>query len=462
MAIERNKWRIIISFSIIFGWVMSLPYEGPVLFAMADAKGIDGDLVNTFTVFSHFAGLLSGQLFSKNIRHAKCIGNIGFGIVLFSSLMLPFTQSDVWFYIIPLEAFVTGIIIASFAHLIFNHIPHEDRRHVAAQLLICGNLELILAHILANNIGAMPAFAAITLLLGAGWFAFYRIEQPEDGKAKRLMLVKPSRQTAHVHVGKYWIFFLFIFIITLNSGIMFSVIYPYFESFTLLTSLYTNVPYIAAIFVLSYMVKANKFQFLYTGLALWGVTFILFALTGQTASAFIMICTVMLAACGIFDLFWWHVMITNFDSVENPAALFGTGLALNVFGVWVGSLFGMRLMAAGVEKTYLSLVGIGIVFLCLVIVYPLNRRLSEFLENNEFLFALSTRETVEPVDKREEVKDLLTQREFEVFELLVAGKTVAEISQSLYISPHTTKSHNRNIYKKLEVANRVELYKKYV
>jgi DNA-binding NarL/FixJ family response regulator len=116
----------------------------------------------------------------------------------------------------------------------------------------------------------------------------------------------------------------------------------------------------------------------------------------------------------------------------------------------------------GVDKMTLSLVGIGIVFLCLVIVYPLNRRLSEFLENNEFVFVNALKDPEKAEDKIDEVKAVLTRREFEVFELLVSGMTDAEISKSLYISPHTTKSHNRNIYKKLEVANRIELYEKYI
>jgi DNA-binding CsgD family transcriptional regulator len=465
MTQDDNKWRIIISFSILFGWVMSLPYEGPVLFALADMKGINGDLVNTVTVFSHFAGLFLSQFFVKDVKRAKQVGQLGLGAVLLSSMLLPFTHSREWFLIIPFDAFLAGVVITAFAYLIFKGIPHDERRPIAAMLLIFGNLELILAHILANNIGAMPAFAVITLLLGYGWFQFSRIDIRDMEKSavkKRLTLVEPESCHPFVPMRQYWIFFLFIFIITINSGIMFSVIYPYFESFPLLTSLYTNVPYIGAIYVLSKLVKTNKFQYLYIGLAMWGVTFILFALTGQTAVAFVVICTIMLAACGIFDLFWWHTMITNFDSVENPAGLFGTGLAINVFGVWSGSLLGMHLMSMGVDKMTLSLVGIGIVFLCLVIVYPLNRRLSEFLENNEFVFVNALKDPEKAEDKIDEVKAVLTRREFEVFELLVSGMTDAEISKSLYISPHTTKSHNRNIYKKLEVANRIELYEKYI
>lgn len=51
----------------------------------------------------------------------------------------------------------------------------------------------------------------------------------------------------------------------------------------------------------------------------------------------------------------------------------------------------------------------------------------------------------------------LTQREREVLQLLGNGHTRQEISNRLFISFNTVKKHIENIYKKLEVANRVDL-----
>lgn len=55
----------------------------------------------------------------------------------------------------------------------------------------------------------------------------------------------------------------------------------------------------------------------------------------------------------------------------------------------------------------------------------------------------------------------LTLREREVLDLLAQGISNKEISQKLFISVETVKSHIKNIYKKLEVKNRVEAVKKY-
>lgn len=50
----------------------------------------------------------------------------------------------------------------------------------------------------------------------------------------------------------------------------------------------------------------------------------------------------------------------------------------------------------------------------------------------------------------------LSDREFEVLELVAQGKTNREIAEKLFLSPNTIKSHVSNIYRKLDVARRPE------
>ena len=51
----------------------------------------------------------------------------------------------------------------------------------------------------------------------------------------------------------------------------------------------------------------------------------------------------------------------------------------------------------------------------------------------------------------------LTEREEEVLDLLVAGRSVPYISEKLMVSANTVKTHVRHIYAKLDVHNRQEL-----
>ena len=50
----------------------------------------------------------------------------------------------------------------------------------------------------------------------------------------------------------------------------------------------------------------------------------------------------------------------------------------------------------------------------------------------------------------------LTQREKEILKAIIDGRSNKEISDALFISIETVKSHIKSIYQKLQVRNRVE------
>lgn len=54
------------------------------------------------------------------------------------------------------------------------------------------------------------------------------------------------------------------------------------------------------------------------------------------------------------------------------------------------------------------------------------------------------------------MEEKLTEREKMVLKELVAGKSNPEIAESLVITIHTVKIHLENIYRKLNVHNRVQ------
>ena len=52
----------------------------------------------------------------------------------------------------------------------------------------------------------------------------------------------------------------------------------------------------------------------------------------------------------------------------------------------------------------------------------------------------------------------LTERESEILVLLAQGHASAELSEMLFISPNTVRTHIHNMYRKLGVASREELF----
>ncbi len=67
-------------------------------------------------------------------------------------------------------------------------------------------------------------------------------------------------------------------------------------------------------------------------------------------------------------------------------------------------------------------------------------------------------EALEHIDNQEEVS--LSQRETEVLEQLGKGLSYTKIAENLYVSPSTVRKHIENIYKKLQVHNKLEAVKK--
>lgn len=55
------------------------------------------------------------------------------------------------------------------------------------------------------------------------------------------------------------------------------------------------------------------------------------------------------------------------------------------------------------------------------------------------------------------ILEVLSQREFEVFRLLAEGRSVNDIAEVLSLSPKTVGTHHTNIKQKLEVSNSAEL-----
>lgn len=51
----------------------------------------------------------------------------------------------------------------------------------------------------------------------------------------------------------------------------------------------------------------------------------------------------------------------------------------------------------------------------------------------------------------------LSQREKEIFEVLLKGLSYKEIADQHFISVNTVKTHTKNIYLKLGIKNRIEL-----
>jgi DNA-binding CsgD family transcriptional regulator len=253
---------------------------------------------------------------------------------------------------------------------------------------------------------------------------------------------------------------MFSTILTINSGLMYEVINPAFAHLTTLTSWYWAVPYIAALYIMRNLPAGVKHaKMLYTGMAMMVGAFIGFMLLGRKALDYLVIDTLMLAACGVFDLFWWSILGEILDYTENPSTVLGIGLSANVLGVLSGGVIGMLVMSAQRLSAEITVIALTVVCISLLILPLLNRHLTLLLKSHAYLTIYDTmgKNQQTALLSKTEALSPLTIREQEVVQLLLSGKSNHEIAVALCITENTVKTHVRNIYAKYAVSSRAEL-----
>ena len=249
---------------------------------------------------------------------------------------------------------------------------------------------------------------------------------------------------------------LFIVVITINFGLMYQVVNPAFAHMKTLTSWYWAVPYIAALIILRNLPrKTNRSYILYVAIAMIGFSFIAFLMLGRSWADYLVVNTLLLGACGVYDLFWWSILGEMLEHYKNPAGTIGIGLSANVLGVFLGGLIGNAVTA---EQNH-TLLALGVVCVTMVMLPPLHKRLTRLLKNHVYLNAFLEMPVQEQAKRINELDliERLTERENEVMLLLISGKTNKEIAGELVIVERTVKYHLSNIYAKTGVKSRTEL-----
>jgi DNA-binding CsgD family transcriptional regulator len=239
---------------------------------------------------------------------------------------------------------------------------------------------------------------------------------------------------------------------------MYQVINPAFAHLERLTGWYWAVPYIAAIFVMRNLPRRiSRSYILYVAIAMMGLSFIGFMSLGRGAASYFVINTLMLGACGVYDLFWWSILGEMLDFHKNPARIFGLGLSANILGVLLGGLAGSSIASADIySPTLLALV---VVCVTLVLLPPLHKHLSSLLKGHAYLSVfseMSAQERTDQVDRAARFGNL-SERESQVTSLLLQGKTYRTIAGELHISENTVKYYVKNIYSKFSIQSRAEL-----
>lgn len=449
---ERNL--SILIHSLFSSWMLAFLFQGLIFQSLAIIYMYDFISMTLWGGTGIFLGLLLSGLFIKTKEAAKRLFLFSYMFFLLASVAFFFPPSIFWTIGIIISSLLSGGCVASWAFYLKSSTPKNKRIKSVADMLILSNIIMILLNMTAIHIS--PS-VGLVLSMAMLFIAFIlSLKLPVNNSSSSF---KPEVNKIQ-DVGKHLAFlYLFITIITIDSGLMYYVISPAFTHLEWLTSWYWAIPYVVALLIMRNLpCKVNREYILYVAIAMIGFSFIGFMIFDRSILSYIVVNTLMLGAFGIYDLFWWSILGEMLDYDKNPAKILGIGLSANILGVLLGGLICNTVLSAKIDSPYPALLAITVVFVTLILLPPLYRYISVLLKDNTFASTtskLSVQNKIH-IDRNTEF-GILSERECQVTALLLQGKTYRTIAKELHISENTVKYYVKNIYSKFNINSRAEL-----
>lgn len=449
---DVNGRNSILFISFFSAWLLSFPFLGQVLYGLYNTYSISIDNLSLITIFALFLGLLLGGYIVKNIERSKGLSLIINWTAILGSMIFFFPYTRLWDIVIVLLSFLGGVYLANWGFYLRQYSDVNNRIKVIAIVLILSNIIMAGINIISVNFSPVLGLVLgiISLVISLIFLMRSKAEFQEENLEDKVDIMDNFQP----------VIFLYIFIttITITSGLMYAVITPAFSHYKLLTSIFWIIPYIVGIYIIvKSSQKINKAYCLYLAISFIGLSFLLFLALDRSWISYIIVNTLMMSAFGIWDLFWWSILGELLDYSKNPAKLLGFGLSANILGILIGNSLGIKILniSGGINASVLALI---IVFIILMILPFLNKHLSSILKEQMFLFEIYN------VDlHKDQIYKYpnLTDRENEIVDLLLTGRTYKMIAEELYLSENTIKTHIKNIYSKYDVQSKSELIKNY-
>lgn len=452
---ERNL--SVVVFSLFFSWQLSFPFEGQILYAIAGVYGVLPHGMIFSSITACFIGLFLCGFFIKTVRSAKklMLGSIIFCFA--STCIFFFPPSFLWKAAIVSSSLLAGSSVAAWGFYLKRSTPKSERIKTVADGLIGSNILMSLLNMSAIQLSPQIGLGLSALMLVLAFLFALRLSE-ENRTAEPASPKQPGEPVSIVKPLGFLC--LFVIVITINSGLMYQVLNPSYAHLEWLTSWYWAVPYIVALFIMRNLPRRiSRAYILYVAIAMIGFSFIFFMILDRSASSYLVVNTLMLGACGVYDLFWWSILGEMLEFDKNPAKVLGIGLSANVLGVLLGGLVGNAITSADAQGVNSSILALGVVCVTLAILPVLHKHLSILLKDHAYLTVLSE---MSPEDRGRAIDHFagfgqLTEREREITALLFKGKTYRMIAGELHVSENTVKTHVKNIYSKFQIQSRAEL-----
>lgn len=251
-------------------------------------------------IVAHFAGLFSCGNFLKSSADAKHTMLLSMSVCLIAAVPFFFAPSALWAIGLIVSGYAGGCAVASWGAFLRALTPKNQRIKSCADVLIYSNVIMILINVVAVNLSPFWGLTLSLLCLVAGMVFIWVLPVDTQEPAWKETKSKVSGDIKE----PLMLLCLFVFVITINSGLMYQVMNPAFDHLAGLTSWYWAVPYIIALAVVRNLpAGAKRARILYVGMATIVGAFIGFMLLGRNPFDYVVVDTLMLNRASIvYDL----------------------------------------------------------------------------------------------------------------------------------------------------------------
>ena len=185
MKIYRRRPQIddrslsVIVFSLFCSWLLAFPFEGRILYALADHYNHPAGGFVFGTLAAHFAGLLACGFFVRTMKTAKRLMLFSIAFCIAASGVFFYPPSFLWTAALLCAAFLVGCCVAAWGFYFKYCTPKEERIKTMADGLIFSNLLMILLNITAIHISAHSGLAFSMIVLAAAFLFARRLPEAE-------------------------------------------------------------------------------------------------------------------------------------------------------------------------------------------------------------------------------------------------------------------------------------------
>jgi len=434
---NKNYIFIILSYGLFLGWMLSFPYSGPIYEYLSYWYNFTGDYfslayIGVPVIFLVFFGYIK----SKE-KYPKRLAIYSTAVCFAGNLLLFFGVAH-WYITFTFMGIASVLFVVGWSYFYTVSVSYKDKIKVMGLTIILGNLVLYFINILIKSgfetYALVVSLAALTIsILSSNFLTFeksydYSFDTSKDIK-KIIVLLSAV-----------------LFLININDGLNNELVAPLFHGIKSNVVLYERLPYIfAMIYLVVFSDKISHLSIFYLAIFLIGMSNVVLMVLGISETSFYVNETILQSGLGIGDLFIWSMIGHVGHLYGRPYKITSFALISLLTSVFLGRVLGIVFSKSPDGGLYTIAVSFTTVFVTMLILPK--------------LFSTIDREVVEIKEERkfESRINTLTERELQIYNLIIKGLKNHEIAEELYISENTLKTHLRNVYKKLNVAGKKEL-----